>query len=106
MAVAADRVTFTKGARKIYSSSPGVERGFCSQIGTSLTCEGTHRGLPLIGFHIGTFDHPDAHVPTVPVRHGERIDWFDVAGNLPRLRRNSDGEQPYHFGPVIDGPPG
>jgi len=52
------------------------------------------------------FNHPDAHVPTVHVRHSERIGWFDVANNLPRLRGNGDGEQPYHFGPVMDGPSG
>jgi len=103
VAFAADRVTFTKGDRKIYNSSPGVERGFCGQCGTSLTWEGEYRGLPLIGFHISTFDNPDAHVPTVHVRHGERIDWFDVADNLPRLRGGSDDKEPYHIGPVIDG---
>jgi ornithine cyclodeaminase len=39
----------------------------------------------------------------VQVRHSEPFDWFYVADNLPRLRGNSDGEEPYHFGPVIDG---
>ena len=106
VAFAADRVTFSKRDRKLYNSSPGVARAFCSQCGASLAWEGEYKELPLIGFHISTFDNPDAFVPTVHVRHGERIDWFDVADNLPRLRGSSDGEQPYHFGPVIDGPSG
>ncbi len=101
-----DRVKFTKANRKIYNSSPGVERGFCSQCGSSLTCEGEYMGCPMIGFHISTLDSPDVYVPTIHQRHGERIDWFDVADNLPRLRGGSDDKEPYHIGPVIDGPTG
>ena len=101
-----DQVKFTKEDRKIYNSSPGVERGFCGQCGTSLTCEGEYMGRPMIGFHISTLDNPDAYVPIVHQRHGERIDWFDVADNLPRLRGGSDDKEPYHIGPVIGGPTG
>ena len=101
-----DRVKFTKGDRKIYNSSPGVERGFCSKCGTSLTWEGEYMGRSIIDLHISTLDNPDAYVPTVHWRHSERIDWFDVADNLPRLHGDSDDEEPNHRGPVIDGPSG
>ena len=51
-----DRVKFTKGERKIYNSSPGVERGFCGRCGTSLTWEGEYMNLSIIDLHISTLD--------------------------------------------------
>jgi hypothetical protein len=57
---------------------------------------------PRIAFHISTFDNPDALIPAVHWDHSERIIWFDVADNLPRMRGTGYGE-PYHIEPVIDG---
>ncbi len=99
-----NQVKFTKGDRKIYNSSPGVGRGFCDQCGTPLTWEGEAWGRSIIEFHISTLDNPNAFVPTIHWFHSERIDWFDVADNLPRLHGASDDEEPYHHGPVIRGP--
>ena len=101
-----DRVRFTKGKRKIFESSPGVGRGFCDRCGTPLTWEGKYGDLWVIDFHISTLDHPEAYVPTVHWHPGERIEWFEVADNLPRLHGDSDDEKPYHHGPVIHGPSG
>ena len=32
-----DQVAFTKGERRIYTSSPGVGRAFCARLGASIT---------------------------------------------------------------------
>ncbi len=40
VALKEDQVAFTKGERRKYNSSPGVERAFCGQCGTPLTWEG------------------------------------------------------------------
>ena len=79
----ADKVRFTKRQRSIYNSSPGVERGFCDQCGTSLTWEGKYGGRAVINIHISTFDDPDPHVPESCFFHEERIAWFDVADGPP-----------------------
>ena len=63
-----DQVTFTKGDRQIYNSSPGVGRAFCGQCGTPLTWEGK-----------SNLDYPNGFKPTNHVWYPYRIAWFDVA---------------------------
>ena len=99
-----DQVRFTTGERRIYGSSPGVERAFCGQCGTPLTWEGDGGDLgPIIEIHISTFDDPDALVPQSHSYHDERIAWFDVADNLPRYRESGSSGEPYRRGPAIEG---
>ena len=98
----AGQVTFTKGERKIYNSSPGVGRAFCPDCGTTLTWESEQRGQSLIEFHIGTFDDPGALAPTLAVFHGERLAWFDTADRLPRYREGRHGTEPYRHAPADD----
>lgn len=74
----ADAVAIT-GPHKLYSSSPGVERGFCATCGSSLSWAA--RGL--VSLHIGTLDVPDAHAPTLHWRWEERPRWLDAACTLP-----------------------
>lgn len=84
-----EQVTFTKGERKFYESSPGVKRTFCADCGTPLSCEMPSLYMPethTIEFHISTLDYPDDYVPTLHFFHDERIAWFDVADELPRYR--------------------
>lgn len=81
----ADQVDFSGDPRKVYASSPGVVRAFCSKCGTPLTWEGDGGDLgPIVEFHISTFDNPEILVPTSHAFESERISWFDVADNLPR----------------------
>ena len=77
----AERVRWTLGERKRYESSPGYFRGFCSDCGTSLTCE-PPRGV--VEFHISTLDNPNDYPPIEHVHHNRRIAWFEVADELPR----------------------
>lgn len=99
---AADQVRFTRGERRIYRSSPGVKRAFCGDCGATLTWENESRDPPLIEFHIGSLDDPDARAPTVHVFHGERLAWFDTADRLPRYETNRHGKAPYRHAPAED----
>jgi len=78
----AEKVRFPAGELSVYSSSPGVERGFCGKCGTSLTWKS--RGL--ISIHIGTLDNPDEHAPTLHWRWEERSPWIDCVGDLPHVK--------------------
>jgi len=82
-----ENVRFTAGGLSIYASSPGIERGFCSHCGTSLTW----KGHGLISLHIGTLDDPDAHAPTLHWRSDERSPWCDVGRGLPEVTMTFTG---------------
>jgi len=87
VAFAADQVRFTGRDRGIYDSSPGVGRAFCGQCGTPLSWESFAKtwDKPVIEFHISTLDDPDSFKPDRHWFYSERIAWFDVADDLPRL---------------------
>jgi hypothetical protein len=99
-----DKVRFSGHERSIYKSSPGVKRAFCGQCGTSLTWEGVYGEHVIIEFHISTLDDPNAYVPTLHWFHNDRIEWFDVADNLPRYWEDDEGERLYRHGPATEGP--
>lgn len=77
-----EAVRFSAGPFSVYKSSPGIERGFCGQCGTTLTW----KGHGLISLHIGTLDNPDEHAPTLHWRYEERNPWYDRAGDLPHVK--------------------
>lgn len=78
-------VTITEGAIAKYTSSPGVERGFCAQCGSTLTC--SNAKLPHeTHFHIGAFERAAELKPTGELFAGERMPWNDARGGaLGRL---------------------
>lgn len=80
----ASSVTFLKGTRQIYTSSPGVSRTFCGACGTPLSYEAERKGDVVIGFFSGTIDTPAAFPPQKHVFHREHVSWFDTADRLPR----------------------
>ena len=77
-----EQVRFTGSRLTTYESSPGVERGFCSHCGTSLSWQ----RLRLISVHIGTLDNPDEHAPKLHWRYEERTPWCDVGSELPQVK--------------------
>ncbi len=79
---APEMIRFLAEKPSIYNSSPGVERGFCSRCGTSLTWKG--RGL--MSIHIGTLDNPDEYAPSLHWRWEERSPWFEEAHDLPHVK--------------------
>jgi hypothetical protein len=95
-----EQVVFTGADRKRYESSPGADRAFCENCGTTLTWEGDGGELGAIfEIHISTFDEPEQLVPTSHAFETERLPWFDVADALPRFQGFSDASPLLHHGP-------
>lgn len=82
---AEDAVTMTSGAITMYTSSPGVERGFCARCGSTLTC--SNEKLPNeMHFHIGAFERAAELAPTGELFAGERLPWVEArSGTLGGL---------------------
>ena len=76
-------LTFTKGTLKICETSPGVERGFCGNCGTSLTYA-NEGGFPgIIGVLAVTFDDPSFATPSAHVYVSHQQPWIKLADGLP-----------------------
>ena len=83
-------MSFTRGERERFSSSPGVQRGFCARCGTPLTYEG-ERFPGEIHFYVSTFDEPQTLRPEFHVYCEERLEWLDIADSLPRHAATTKG---------------
>jgi hypothetical protein len=94
-------VRFTRGRRKIYESSAGVQRGFCPDCGTPLTWEGVWGGRAVTEVHVNTLDDPEAIRPDRHAFFEERLSWFDVHDRLPRFNGSSTNAKPDSFGPSL-----
>jgi hypothetical protein len=68
-------VTMTRGAIAKFNSSPGVQRGFCANCGSTLTCANERRPNET-HFHVGAFEKPATFEPTGEAFAGERLPWF------------------------------
>jgi len=67
----------TKGEITKFSSSPGVQRGFCAKCGSTLTCESDR--LPKeTHFHVGAFDQAAWLRPTRHIFPEERLPWLHL----------------------------
>lgn len=86
------RIEFVNGSPKKYRSSPGVLRGFCPECGTPLWWEGTWHDVPIQMVPIGTLDNPNVYPPDRHASCSERIEWFDVADDLPRYDHSSPAD--------------
>ena len=84
--LADDQYEETKGARKIYESSPGVRRGFCELCGTSLTFAGDDWPGE-VHIYSATLDNPDAFPPTMHSYCLDQLSWFDPDDGLPRRQK-------------------
>jgi hypothetical protein len=88
---AEDGVRFDGDARRIFSSSSGVERSYCANCGTPLSYRST-RWPGEIHLYTPTFDHPEAYPPTFHVHWAEKLSWLVVTDTLPKYERGSTGE--------------
>ncbi len=71
-----DAVTMISGEIAKFTSSAGVERGFCARCGSTLTC--SNEKLPEeTHFHVGAFERADELTPTGAFFAGERLPWFN-----------------------------
>lgn len=96
------QMRYSRGAPKVYASSPGVGRAFCGACGTPLTWEGDggEEIGPMVEVLIATMDRPEDFEPECHIHHAERVSWFETHDNLPRYRVWHDGEDaPYMTGP-------
>jgi hypothetical protein len=86
LVVAAEGVTFTKGALKRYRSSDKAERGFCGDCGTPLAWIPTPRPdkPPRIDMALSTLDDPTVLSPTVHIWCDSAMPWMPVDDHLPR----------------------
>ena len=76
-------LVFTQGQPAHYPDG-GVSRGFCHDCGSSITYEST-RFSDYVQLHLGTLDNPDSVIPEAHVHTAEKVDWFEVADELPRF---------------------
>ena len=82
----------TKGEIKICETSPGVERGFCSNCGTSLTyiATGEMSGQDWtrkIWFLAPTLDDPSIALPTSHVYVSHQQPWVKLNDGLPTFEK-------------------
>ncbi|WP_129793401.1 GFA family protein [Sphingosinicella sp. CPCC 101087] len=85
---AEDKVEITSGQLAIHRSSPGVERGFCGQCGTSLTYARANRP-GLFDVTTASLDDPEAFPPTKEIWLEERLSWEAANPALPQFAQFS-----------------
>ena len=95
-----EQVTFSKGERRIFESSPGVGRSFCGNCGSPMTWEGDGGDGPIVEILVCTLDEPQNVTLLNHFNHAEHLPWFDTADNLPRYRAFDD-EDPYMTEPAV-----
>ena len=96
-----DQLTYTRGERHFYESSPGVRRGFCADCGTPMTYE-ADRCPDEVHLYISTLDEPGAFQPQLHVFHAERIPWLELNDDLPRHSGFSSDGGTTSWGPLHD----
>jgi hypothetical protein len=89
----AEDFSFTQGKPATFASSAGVERGFCSRCGTTLTYAGADRP-DVADVTTASFDHPDAFVPAKEIWLEEKIGWEAVDHSRLRYPRSSRSSEP------------
>ena len=71
------RYVVTKGEITKFSSSPGVQRGFCAKCASTLTCE-SERLPKETHFRVGGFDQAARLRPTRHIFPEERLPWLHL----------------------------
>lgn len=74
-------LSWTRGTPALYRSSSIAERGFCSACGTPLTFR--YLDSDWIDLTLGSFDHPDAEVPSRQYGLESRLPWLASALAAP-----------------------
>ena len=73
-----------KGKIAICATSPGVERGFCSHCGTSLTYVAEEGWPGQISVLAPTLDNPEIVTPASHVFVDDQLPWVKLDDGLPR----------------------
>ena|SRR5215211_7633735 len=84
----AGQVEWSRGEPRGYRSSTTVVRSFCPDCGTPLSYQ--DEKLPgEVYVPVGIFDDPVAFEPEAHSWVSQRVPWFDVRDDLPRLEQSS-----------------
>jgi hypothetical protein len=76
------QVAFATSMRRVFSSSPGVERTFCARCGSPVSYE-ADRFPGEIHMYISLFDQPGRFVPERHVHYDEHLPWLQLDPHLP-----------------------
>ena len=82
-----DNFKVTKGLIKHCLTSPGVERGFCENCGTSLTYVAEEGWPGQISILAPTLDNPEIANPAAHVYVADQIPWIKLSDGLPAKER-------------------
>jgi hypothetical protein len=70
-----DAVMVAQGEIAKYTSSPGVERGFCARCGSTLSCANEQYPTET-HYHVGAFERASELKPMGELFAGERLPWL------------------------------
>ena len=84
-AVQPENFEIIKGEMAVYHSSPGVNRGFCSKCGTSLSYSGDD--WTDYAIMSATLDDPGAAVPTSNVFTSDKQPWVALDESLKKFHK-------------------
>ena len=95
-----DQIFWTRGLRKTFQSSGGVNRGFCGDCGTPLTFEAVD-GAEHMGLAIGALETPAVLEPGRQLEIGARLPWLADIGDLPTRSPEDEAAMLAKYGPVV-----
>jgi hypothetical protein len=76
------------GAPKFFASSPFAQRSFCRECGTPLTFQHDH-DPNLIDITTCSLDNPSACAPEQHIYVADKLDWVELADQLPKFAESS-----------------
>lgn len=79
-----EHVRFTSGSPMTFSKTPGVERSFCADCGTSIGYVDEGLGNE-IWLTIGFMDRPERFEPRAHGYWRTKLPWIEFADDLPRV---------------------
>lgn len=79
-----EQVRFTSGSPRTFSKTPGVERSFCADCGTSIGYVDEGLGNE-IWLTIGFMDRPERFEPRAHGYWRMKLPWIEFADDLPRF---------------------
>lgn len=86
-----DHFDWTGTPPNVYNSSPGVERGFCPNCGSTLSFARPDRGE--ISVFAGVLDNPNGLTPGGHAFFEHHMDWLIISDEAPRWDRHPPGNE-------------
>ena len=86
-----ENLKWTKGTPSLYESSPSVERGFCSNCGSTLSF--ARPDLGEISVFAGSLNEPPDTQPTGHAFFDHADPWLKLSDSVPRWPRHPPGNE-------------